>query len=52
MTNYSKVYLLTHKRQDFRIHSMTDNRNGEGEYEYEYSDTIFYIPADAKMDGL
>ena len=52
MRNYSKVYLLSRERNDFRVHSMTDNRNGEDEYEYEYSDAIFYIPADAKMDGL
>ena len=52
MRKYSKVYLLSRKRQDFRVHSMTDNRSGEGKYEYEYTDTIFYIPADAKIDGL
>ena len=51
MRNYSKVYLLTHKRQDFKVHSMTDNRSDD-EYGYERVDTIFYIPADAKMDGL
>ena len=52
MRNFSTVYLRSHKRQDFRVSSMTDNRSGEDEYEYEYIDTIFYIPADAKMDGL
>jgi len=50
MRNFSKVFLLTHKRQDFHFVSMTENRSDVDQY--EYIDTIFYIPADAKMDGL
>ncbi len=52
MRNYSKVYLLSRTRQDFQLYSMTNNRSGEGEDKYEYSNTVFFIPADAKMDGL
>ena len=48
MRNFSKVFLIIRTRMDLKIMSMTDILN-EGN---KYSDTIFYIPADAKMDGL
>ncbi len=48
MRNFSKVFLLTHTRMNFQVLSMTKNRSED----YEYVDTAFYIPADAKMDGL
>ncbi|MCK5013662.1 MAG: hypothetical protein KAS66_07570 [Candidatus Omnitrophica bacterium] len=48
MKNYSKVFLIVRARMDLKFMSMTDILNvGD-----KYSDTIFYIPADAKMDGL
>ena len=48
MRNFSKVFLIIRTRMDLKIMSMTDILN-KGD---EYSDTIFYIAADAKMDGL
>ena len=50
MRNFSKVYLKTHGRQDFNFTSMEKIRKGDEDI--GYVDTIFYIPADAKMDGL
>ena len=50
MRNYSIVYLNIHARQNVHFKSMGDIRKG---IKYiGYIDTIFYIPADAKMDGL
>lgn len=50
MRNFSKVYLKTHTRQDFHFTSVEEiKKNIE---DIGYVDTIFYIPADAKMDGL
>ena len=48
MRNFSKVFLTLRARMDLEFMSMTDILN-EGN---KYSDTIFYIAADAKMDGL
>ena len=48
MRNFLTVYLLSRKRHDFEFASMTEQRSNDS----EDSNTIFYIPADAKMDGL
>ena len=48
MRNFSTVYLSSRGRHDFEFASMTRQRSDDG----GYSDTIFYIAADAKMDGL
>ena len=50
MRNYSKVYLNTRARQDFHFTSVEDIKNHIEDI--GYVNTIFYIPADAKMDGL
>ena len=50
MRNYSKVYQKIHSRQDFHYTSMEEIRKGDEDI--GYMDTVFYIPADAKMDGL
>ena len=48
MRNFSTVYLLSQERHGFEFASMTRQKSDDG----GYSDTIFYIPIDAKMDGL
>jgi len=48
MRNFSKVYLSINDRHDFQAMSMTDSL----ERRDRNSNTTFYIPADAKMDGL
>ena len=47
MRNYSKVYLGIRVRINFEINSMTKTKRTSLQ-----NDTIFYIPGDAKMDGL
>ena len=48
MRNFSTVYLSSRERHDFTFASMAEQRSNDD----EYSNTIFYIAADAKMDGL
>ena len=48
MRNFSQVFLSSRDRIDFEFMSMTDMLNED----YRSVDTVFYIPADAKMDGL
>lgn len=51
MTNFSKVYLLSRRRTDFTVSSLTELLDEE-DRDGGYITTIFYIAADAKMDGL
>ena len=48
MKNFSKVYLSSRERMNFQCVSMTEQRSNDN----GYIDTVYYIPADAKMGGL
>ena len=48
MRNFSKIWLFNRKRIDFKYTSMNEIRD----VKIGYIDSVFYIPADAKMDGL
>ncbi len=48
MRNFSKVYLSLRFRHNFHSLDMTGALNNDG----VYVENTFYIPIDAKMDGL
>lgn len=50
MRNYSKVYLMAHRRNEFDVTSITEMIKNETVN--HFITNIYYIPADARMDGI